>query len=478
MIHNDWADVEFNGIDLGDKRLGDRLKRIVNDFISSTQSPINKVSGNWAGTKAAYRFFQNEKIDYTDIISHHAKSTNIRSSNESVILALQDTTYFNYTDHPNTEGLGLLSRFTGKHKADILTKGIYMHCTLAVNTDGIPLGLLDQKITAREVLSKEKTALKKRSHNTALPIEEKESIRWLDSMRVATSIFSNKTDRLVTVADREADIYDLFLLAQKLNTNFLIRASKNRKINKTAVHSENSGELIWDFMKSQNKLGSIQIELPKKENHPARKANCDLKISKITVLPPRHFKGDKSQKLGLDLFAIQVVETGPPKGVEKIDWTLYTNLPVNNFQEAVEKVKWYCLRWRIEVYFKVIKSGFQVERCRLETADRLVRYLAVISVVAWRVFWLTMVPRTSPNICATEFLTESEWKVLFTKFNPNRKVPEKPPSIKHIVIWIAQLGGYLARAGDGSPGVTHIWRGIEKLSDMVLGLSLHDRIYG
>ncbi|MGD8910114.1 MAG: IS4 family transposase [Chromatiales bacterium] len=149
-----------------------------------------------------------------------------------------------------------------------------------------------------------------------------------------------------------------------------------------------------------------------------------------------------------------------------------------NYDDIIEKVKWYCLRWRIEVYFKVIKSGFHAEACRLNTADRLIRYLAVISIVAWKVYWLTLVPRVAPNTPVSEFLNEEEWQVLFVIFSPIRKIPKKPPSIMKVTTWIAQLGGFLARNNDGYPGITHIWRGLQKLCDMVSGLYAYQKIYG
>jgi hypothetical protein len=210
MNMNSWPNTEFDGIDLGDKRLNERLVKITGQFMSSTQSPINQACGDWAGTKAAYRFFQNGSVDYRDIVGHHAQVTKRRFDNENVILAIQDTTYFNYSDHPKTKGLGILSRFTGKYRKDIITSGLYMHTTMAINTNGLPLGLLDQKITARAVLPKEKIDIKRRSHNIALPIEEKESIRWLDAMRISAFLFEDQDKIVVTVADREADMYDLF----------------------------------------------------------------------------------------------------------------------------------------------------------------------------------------------------------------------------------------------------------------------------
>ena len=478
MNESDWANTEFDGVDLGDKRLNDRLVKITGQFMSSTESPINQACGGWAETKAAYRFFQNDNVNYKDIVGHHAQITKRRFDNEEVILAVQDTTYFNYTDHPKTKGLGILSRFTGKYRKDIITSGLYMHATMAVNSDGLPLGLLDQKITAREVLPKEKIEIKKKSHNMALPIEEKESIRWLDSMRASASVFGDQDKRVVTVADREADIYDLFLLAEELGTHYLIRASHNRKVNKSAVHSDVSGEMLWDFMDKQKVEGEIQINVPAKDDHPKRIAICSLKIGKIKLLPPRGFKGSKSINAELTMYSVQIVENNPPKDACKIDWILHTNIPVHSYEDAIEKVKWYCLRWRIEIYFKVIKSGFNVERCRLETADRLIRYLAIVSIVAWRVFWLTLVSRTAPGELSSDFLTEGEWKVLFVRFNPASRIPKRPPSLRKITIWIAQLGGFLARKGDGSPGITHIWRGLAKLADMMIGMRIYGNIYG
>ena len=203
-----------------------------------------------------------------------------------------------------------------------------------------------------------------------------------------------------------------------------------------------------------------------------------IQIGSFDLLPPRSFKGDKSKELKLRLNAIQVVEENPTKGSTRINWVLHTNLPVDDYEAAIEKIRWYCLGWRIEVYFKVIKSGFNVEHCRLNTAERLIRYLAVVSIVAWRVLWLTLVSRTAPEGLGDEFLCEDEWKVLYVKFNPTKRIPKRPPPLKIFITWIAQLGGFLARKGDGSPGIIHMLRGLKKLSDMVLGLRSYQYICG
>jgi hypothetical protein len=476
MELKDWTEKEFEMVDLGDERLNQRLIKISRQMLESPQSHINKACGDWSETKAAYRFFQNENVNYQDVIEAHAEMTKERAKQEETILAIQDTTYYNYTHHPKTEGLGVLSRFKGKHKDEIL--GLCMHTTLGMTIEGLPLGILDQNIFSREELPKEKKELKRKSHNTALPIEEQESIRWLDSMKQTVARFEQENKKVVTIADREADIYDLFLLADRLKTHLLVRASQNRKINKTAIHSEISGELLWDFMKKQKIQGRIQVRVPKKEAQAERLAACNIKFGKINVLSPRHYKGSKDGNLNLDIYVIHIFEKQPPKGCEGIEWMLLTNIPVLTFEEAVEKMKWYCLRWRIEVYFKVIKSGFKVEDCRLEKSERLIRYLAVVSIVAWRVYWLTLVSRTAPNMPALLFLNDFDWKILFAKFNLNKKIPKRPPTMKQITIWIAQLGGFLARKGDGEPGVTHIWCGLKKLANMIEGAQMFKNIYG
>jgi len=172
------------------------------------------------------------------------------------------------------------------------------------------------------------------------------------------------------------------------------------------------------------------------------------------------------------------VEQEPPEGCVRIEWMLYTNLAVLNFDEAVEKINWYCLRWKIEVYFKVIKSGFHVENCRLESADRLIRYLALISIVAWKVYWLTLAPRVLSRLPTSDIYNEAEWKVLFVTFNPSSTIPQIPPPLNIVTIWIARLGGFLARKNDGLPGITHVWRGLQKLCDMTAGFQAYRKICG
>ncbi len=476
-MNNNWASNEFKTVDLGDQRLNKRLLKLSKDFIESPESPINQSCRDWAATKAAYRFFKNKTISYKEITKSHVTATLNRCKEYPEILAIQDTTYFTYSNHPKTKGLCTLTKNRGKNIKDIFTLGLIMHSTLAVSTDGLPLGFIDQKIYSRPEVSKEKKELKNRTRNKALPIEEKDSYRWIESLKKTHDCFQHQSKKSITICDRESDIFDFFHLAAALETKVLVRACHNRKVNKASTYSQITGEKLWTYMRNKRAKGFIELKVPAQNNQPERLAKCKVTFAKITFSPPR--KHPKIKKLSqLSLYAIYVSEKKYSKDISPIDWILLTNIVINTFDKALEKVKWYCLRWRIEVFHKVLKSGLKVEDCRLETADRLIRYLSVMSIAAWKIYWLTLVSRISPNTFSNVFLLEEEWKILYAMNNKNKLLPERPPTINQCVIWIARLGGFLARKNDKEPGITHIWRGIKIFSNILEGADIARGIYG
>jgi len=476
-MNNNWAHNEFKFIDLGDQRLNNRLIKLSDDFINSPESPINKSCGDWAATKAAYRFFQNESISYKNITDSHAKATIQRCNDYNTVLTIQDTTYFTYSPHPKTKGLCSLSKNRGKHKKDIFTLGLIMHSTITVSTDGLPLGIIDQKIYSRPSISEDIKKIKKRSHNKALPIEQKDSYRWIESLKNTDKRFKNLSTLPITVCDRESDIFDFFHLADNSGMKVLVRANYNRKVNKSSTYSEVTGKELWPYMKQKKTKGYMEIVVPAQNNQPERKAKCRITFSKIIFSPPHNHPKMKSLSQ-LSLHAIYISEIKYPKDIDPIDWMLITNIKIDTLDQAVEKIKWYCLRWRIEIFHKILKSGLKVEDCRLETGNRLIRYLSVMSIVAWRIHWLTLISRIFPDLSCLIFLKENEWKILYVKYRKNKKLPEKPPTIKQCVIWIAMLGGFLARKCDNDPGIIHIWRGLKSFAKILEGVSLARDIYG
>jgi hypothetical protein len=479
-MNKSWANNEFLSVDLGDERLNKRLLIISERFAQSPLSPINNACDNWAETKAAYRFFRNEKVNYQEITKSHIEATRERCRDYSTILAIQDTSYCNYSMHTKTKGLCPLSRNKGKHKDDIVTLGLIMHSTFVVGTDGLPLGIADQKIYSRPQPAEPMDAKTRKALNDQLPTEDKDSYRWVESLENTCTNLKDIKSNIVTIGDREADMYDLFLRAKQLESSFIIRANHDRTVNKKSRYSEVTGMKLWDLLKSQRCEATIQIQIPKQKNLAERTATCEVKFSPFIMSIPANYCEGKHIKNPevLNLYAVCVLETNCPEGFEPVEWMLITNISVLNREQAIEKIEWYCLRWRIETWHKVLKSGLQVENCRLSTSERLVRYLSVMSIVAWRIFWITLVARVSPDASANFFLNESEWKLLAAKFSKTDEEKLQKPTLEQTIRWIAQLGGFLARKSDKDPGITHIWRGMKKFAAMLEGAALSRDIYG
>ncbi|OGV82611.1 MAG: hypothetical protein A2340_02900, partial [Lentisphaerae bacterium RIFOXYB12_FULL_60_10] len=343
-----WAAEEFKEVDLGDKRLDARLICLCDRFSDAPESPISQACSNWAETKAAYRFFRNENVDSQEILTAHRCKTVKRAGNEKIVLAVQDTSYFVYTHHPCTEGLGRMSLKEGKQPGNIHSKGLMMHICMAVTTEGVPLGLLDQKIFARKLRPKHERRKAGRHIHDILPVEEKSSYRWLESLITTHKAMTDT--RVVTVCDREADLYDLFKLSDQLGSAVLIRASANRTVNRKSRYAESDVLKLWEYIGQQPEAGSYTIDIPRKgETHKraerdARKAVVTVRFWAFQMNPPCHNPQHGKEPLpDITMNAIYVLEPNPPDGEEPVEWMLLTNLQITSFDEACEKVKWYGL---------------------------------------------------------------------------------------------------------------------------------------
>lgn len=465
-----WAEEELAEVDLGDERLNKRLIHLCGRFSDAPESPVNQACVDWPETKAAYRFFQNESVDSDTILAAHRGRTVRRAETHGTILALQDSSHFIYTSHPKTEGLGEISMKKGRNVKEIHSRGLTMHACLAVTTEGLPLGLLSHKISVREGSS---TPLA-RGGRDRLPIEKKESFRWLEALGDTTEAM--RGCRTVTVCDRESDMYDFFKLAKELESRVLVRASADRTINRKSRYAEKDVVKLWEHVGDRPQAGEFKIEVPRKSKskhsslRPARSATVTVRFGPFRMNPPRNHPKQKNEELpDIEMNAIHVLEENPPEGEEAIEWMLLTNLEVTSFEQAYEKVRWYGLRWRIEMFFKVLKSGFRVEACRLAHGERLARYLTVMSIVAWRLFMITILARADPNQCSSCLLAHNEWRILVRKASGSRHLPERPPTMKEAVAYIAKLGGHLGRKRDGPPGTLTLWRGWKRLNDLVEG---------
>lgn len=463
-----WFDRELAGCSLADERLNKRLRKLVAQIGGAMGQSIPLVCQDWANTKAAYRFFSNDRVSEADILAGHFESTRDRTvATDGPVLVLHDTTEFSY-QRENVAAIGITKSInSGRDKAGRVRAhtvcGILMHSSLAVTTEGLPLGLTAIKFWTRKKF-KGTAALKKKINPTRVPIEKKESIRWLENVQQSTALLG-EPGRCVHVADREGDIYELFCAAREAGTHFLIRTCVDRL-------AGDGDHTIADEMEEVAVKGLHRIDVRDNSGDPDE-AILEIRYRKIRVLPPI---GKQKRYPALTLTVIHAEERGTAKNRKKIAWKLITDLPVASRADAIEKLEWYALRWKIEVFHKILKSGCKAEESKLRTAQRLTNLVAVFCLLSWRVFWMTMLNRSAPDAMPTLALTEIEIAVIDRLVND--KPQARPKTLSHYLTKIARLGGYLARANDPPPGNTVMWRGLSRLTDIALGATVGAEIVG
>jgi hypothetical protein len=332
-----------------------------------------------------------------------------------------------------------------------------MHSSLVVS-NGVPLGLSAVKFWTRKKFNGT-NALKKRINATRMPIEEKESYRWIENVRQATELLG-EAQRCVHIADREGDIYELFSSAMEIGTHFLIRICVDRLAGE-------DGETIAKIMEKVETAGLHCVKAKDKDGNDYE-AMLRVRYCRMTLHPP---VGKQSRYPSLEVTVIYADEENPPAGRERLEWKLVTDLPVNSFLDAVEKLDWYTQRWKIEIFHKILKSGCKAEESKLRTAERLICLLSVFCVVSWRIFWLCMVNRADPAAPAGMIFCDTEIRLL-KHLRPAAMRGKDKPTVSDCLNAVARLGGYLSRRGDTPPGNMVLWRGFKRLIDLHLGFTL------
>ncbi|MBD1856571.1 MULTISPECIES: IS4 family transposase [Leptolyngbya] len=335
-----WSEWEFAQVNLGDQRLNTRLRKLAADLSATPEAPINQASEDWAATKAAYRFFQNEKVISEQILNSHQARTVERMKQEAVVLAIQDTSYLNFSTHKQTQGLGPI----GDRRSASL--GLVTHNILAVTPQGLPLGLLHQIGWARAGYNQQSERERK---NTS--IEHKESYRWVQGLKFVQS-FKPENTRVITLCDGESDIYELFVAAERCHSEFVIRAAWNRHL------KDSEFPRLWEQLQAQPVAGCYQITVPSSGSKPERTTTLAVRFGTVTLAPTQRPKQSLFYPLPpVMLDAVYVTEVDAPNAEDQIEWMLLTNIAVNSFEQALEKVEWYCCRWQIEVFHKILQHG-------------------------------------------------------------------------------------------------------------------------
>lgn len=449
----DWTEEEFGRVEFYDDRLRARLFRLAAAFHEQPGELIPMIcKGGKAEIKAAYRFFKNKNVNMQRLLRPHIESTIDRVRAHKVVLAVQDTTSLNYTAHA-PDGAGPIG--------NKVAVGFELHDTMAFTPEGVPLGLLNLQCWARDA---EETGKKQKRHK--LPIEEKESRKWLDSYRAVAEIQKSCPETmLVSVGDREADMYELFYeVMQTLDgPEFLVRSSQGRN-RKVATEDDTKG--LWDKMAAAPAAGIMEVSLPRRGSRPARIAKLQVSHAEEKLKPPAG-----SGFPEIDVWCVYARETGHGEEVkEPLEWMLLTSVRTESFEQACDRLNWYGRRWGIEVYHRILKSGCRIEDRRLSDADSLKSCLAIDLVVGWRVYWFTMVGRDNPDEPCDKILGEDEWRVLCIW--ATQKLPETVPSVKQAMHWIGRMGGWMKRGETDNPGTTCMWRGLARLPGMALGYRL------
>jgi hypothetical protein len=435
QVSEGWAAMEFGSIDLGDKRLNRRAILLAGQLSGNPTASIPQACGGWAETAAAYRFFAQDRLTWADILEPHWQRSAERMRACDVVLCLSDTTELDFNGQ-EIAGLGPLS-----YEAQ---RGMYVHTTYAVTLQREPLGVLDAWMWARG-----------HKDNDGVRIGVKESLRWIEGYeRVAEQAADMPATRLVYVADRESDMVALMRRARDLGSpaDWLIRAQHNRVLPE--------GERLWDRVEASEPFGEIRFTLPGRDGRKAREVVQQIRCSRIEV--PDGADGT------LPVSCLIAREIGPLADGSPLEWRLLTNREVADLDAAAQLIDWYRARWEVEIFFHVLKNGCRVEALQLSSIERIERALALFMVVAWRIAHLMRLGRTCPDLDAGLLFEPDEWRAAFIL---NRKpVPDMTPRLNEVIRLVAQLGGFLARKGDGEPGVKTVWQGMQRVMDFAAGI--------
>lgn len=461
-----WLDQELAGCKFKDARLGKRLRLLMGNMWKWMGESIPYACQDWANTKAAYRFFSNERVSEADIMGGHFQSTRDRfSATDGLVLVLHDTTEFSY-QRLRPELIGSTRQVSNEEvnedgRRQLYTLcGILMHSSLVVTQDGLPLGIAAIKFWTRKKFQGANSLKRQGINPTRVPIEEKESFRWLENLR-QSSFLLKAPERCVHIGDRESDIYELFCTAQEVGTHFLVRTCVDRLAGDglSTVSAAMAGVPVSGCHHIEVRDGRGKVTT----------ADLDIKYHRLQIFPPI---GKQKKYPALTLTVIHAVERQAPEDRKAIEWKLMTDLPVTSMESAIEKLNWYAMRWKIETFHKILKSGCKAEESRLRTAERLTNVIAIFCILSWRNFWLTMMNRTCPDAAPTLALTPTEIHLLDHLLRGNGETTPLTKNLAHYVTQVAKLGGYLARASDPPPGNIVMWRGLARLTDIALGFRI------
>lgn len=468
---------EFVGADLGDVRRNKRLLKVASALAKSPAKSISAAQGGWAESMAAFRLLNSKEITPEALLAPHQEAIVQRCSSQSCVLVSQDTTELDYSAMTQLEGMGPLN--------DEGRRGLFLHSLYVVSADGLPLGLLDFKAVIRSA----ETFGQSKSTHKRKPIEKKESLRWVEGYRRTTELARRLPHcEVIGLSDREGDIYEAFEAWHHAaieapgqpRAGWIIRGNHNRAL---ATAPDGQEDLkLHGAVENAPLLGTTSFDMTARtapvkrkgitrmERRSARTVTLEIRSLKVTLQPPKRPGGLKLP--GMEIGVVLVQETGAPKGEEPLRWLLLTSLEVGTFEQALRVVEFYCRRWDIEVFHRVLKTGCKVERVQLKTGQALLNALALYTVIAWRILYVTHLGRICPDLPCGCVFAEEEWKAACKVV---RRKSEAEPTLNEFIGIVGKLGGHLGRKSDGPPGPQAIWEGLSRVRDFAC---MWEAIYG
>lgn len=465
-----WAEHEFGGAPLGDKRLS---KRLVAVAAAKAQNPgcafSGVAKGDWPATKAYYRMIdqpEGSAVTLENILQPHRERTARRMQGQKTVLCLQDGSELNYTNLEKCSGLGDLKA----NQTGAKTRGLNLHSTFAVAPNGLPLGVLKAQCIAPEARSPDD---KRRS--SAIPIEEKKTFVWIEHYRDLVELAATLPQtQLVNVCDREADFFELFdEQRQNPGVDLLIRAQHDRTISAEPFK-------LFAAVRQTSVLSRVCVCVPKqsarpkkskqkaKAARPGRQAELALRCLTMPLPAPSYYR----DKAPIEIQLIHALEENPPQGTKAVEWFLLTTIEIDSAKDIEKCLRWYTLRWRIEDWHRVLKSGCKIDDLAHETAERLRRAIGINLVIAWRIMLMTLLGREIPELPAEILFSDIELRTM--RAYAKKKELNPPLLLGEAVQVVARIGGYLGRKKDPPPGHQVMWRGYASLQLLCTGFTLQD----
>jgi hypothetical protein len=452
----EWAERTFGTAVLGDRR---RTRRLVHTAARIAERPGGSLPSkfDWNQLRAAYRLVNRPEVTPEQIAGPHYRQVRAAMSREPVALVVHDTTELDFTAHRALRGTGPLGstgpRGTGGGR------GLLQHNSLAIRPDGRLLGLAYQQLVPRRPAPPGETPAQRRRR-------PRESQLWLNGLEALGPAPEGCV--WVDVADCGGDMFDALDAARRLGHHFLIRAAQDRKV-RVGPAGEGPATYLRRYARTLAPQTTGTVRIASKGGRPGRAAAVASAAAAVWVYPPWPESKRADARPPLRVWVQRIWEPEPPAGTEPLDWVLLSSLPVESAEDLRQRQAWYALRWpTAEEFHQVEKTGCGEEALRFETVEAMGPMVALLSLVAVRLIQLRDAERHGPEAPASTVAAALEQR-LVAAATPG-KSGAAPMTVRQFVQGVARLGGFLGRRGDGSPGWKTLWRGYQRLQDMIEGV--------